>query len=489
MVSDQPISRFLKHSGIYAVGSALNRIGGFLLLPLYTHHLTTAQYGTLELFYAVAAVIGGVLSVGIAHATLRFYFDYDTEADRNSVVSTNLCAAFGIGLTGVTLFGTFGEPVVRLVLGTDPPRWALQIILTTLVLELSAQVCLAYLRAREKSIFFISIIFVQLVVQCVANIILLMRFDAGIAGVLAGNCLAVAVGWLVLVSYTLRHCGLRFELRKLLPVLRYSLPFLYTTIVGVVVANVDRLLVSKLLSLESLGIYALATRFGKLISDLIGEPFARAYGAFRYTVMGSPEAAKIQARVVRVLSCLLAFFSLGIVFFTGDVLRLMSAPQYWPAASLMPLLVIAASMQTLTYALQTGILYEKTTGDIFRISMWQNCIGVLASLSLMPRFGLFGAVTSAALCSTAGAILTNRASQKHFVVDYEVRRLFLLTALLVSCYAASIPLAWVPIGAAFTGKLLLLTLFAWLLFRSSVLDDIERNVVVTAFRSLKSRIA
>ena len=167
----------------------------------------------------------------------------------------------------------------------------------------------------------------------------------------------------------------------------------------------------------------------------------------------------------------------------------MSAPQYWPAASLMPLLVIAASMQTLTYALQTGILYKKTTGDIFRISMWQNSVGVLASLILMPRFGLFGAVVSAALCATVGAFLTNRASQKHFAVEYEYRRLGLLTALLVSCYVASVPLAWAPISFAFTAKLILLVLFSWLLVRSSVLDDTERSAITTALRSLKGHFS
>ena len=54
----------------------------------------------------------------------------------------------------------------------------------------------------------------------------------------------------------------------------------------------------------------------QLIADLVGEPFARSYGAFRFTVMNRPDAGAIQAQVVRLVSCLLAVISLGLIFFT-----------------------------------------------------------------------------------------------------------------------------------------------------------------------------
>ena len=71
--SSQEIGRFARHSAIYAIGNVLNRVGAFLLLPVYTNFLSTAEYGALELFYAVAIVISGVLSAGLSHATLRLF--------------------------------------------------------------------------------------------------------------------------------------------------------------------------------------------------------------------------------------------------------------------------------------------------------------------------------------------------------------------------------------------------------------------------------
>ncbi len=483
------LGSFFRHSGIYAVGNALNWLGAFLLLPLYTRHLTTAQYGTLETFYAISSVVSGILSVGIAHATLRFYFEYKDQGDRNALVSTNLIAAAMISLVGASLVAAFGNGAVQWVLGGVALPLALPIILATLVLELSSQVCLAYVRARELSVFFISVSFAKLVLQCIANTILLLKFDAGVEGVLAGNLLAVAFGWLLLAGYTLRSCGIHFQRDKLGPVLRYSLPFLYTTIVAVVAANIDRFMINKLLSLEALGVFALALKFSKLISGLIGEPFNRAYGAFRFTIMGRPDAAAVQARIVRCVAALLCFIGLGLLYFTGDVLHLMSNPQYWPAADLMPLLVLAAIAQLLNYPAQTGILFNKSTGELFKISLLQAVFAVAVGLVLLWKFGLQGACLAAFLSAVLGVVLTHRISQRYFPVTYEYRRLGVLSAISLGFYAASLPLTWAPWSFAVPIKFALLGLFIWVLLNSSAFDAEERTWLKQVWRGVWCKVS
>lgn len=474
MSSNQDLGRFFRHSAIYAVGNAMNRVGAFLLLPLYTRYLSTAQYGTLEIFYAVSSVVSGVLSVGIAHATLRFYFDYAEERDRNALVSTNLIASFVISLAGVLLVAAFGSHIVHWLLGDAAPVWALPIVLATLVLELSSQVALAYLRAREKSVLFISISFGKLVVQCVANALLLTRFEAGITGVLAGNLLAVSLGWLILAGYTLRHCGVHFKRDMLMPVLRYSLPFLYITIIATLSGNFDRFAINGLLSLEALGVFALALKFSKLISDLIGEPFNRAYGSFRFTIMNLPDAPAIQARVFRYVAAMLAIISLSLVYFTSDVLHLMATPQFWGVSKLMPLLVVAASLQMLIYLLQTGILYNKSTQDLVRITFARTLTTLVVTIPLVMWLGLQGACLVALIDAVLAAVLTHRVSQRYFFVRYEYRRLGLLSLLTLAFGAAALPFGQLPVGLFLAVKIALWLVFIAAVVKSRVLDAAER---------------
>ena len=63
----------------------------------------------------------------------------------------------------------------------------------------------------------------------------------------------------------------------------------------------------------------------------------------------------------------LALIGLGIVYFGRDALVLMADRKFWPAADLLPPLVLAAVLQVLTYPLQTGFLYHKATRHVFHV--------------------------------------------------------------------------------------------------------------------------
>ncbi len=460
------LSRFFKHSAIYAFGNALNRVGAFLLLPLYTRYLSVGDYGALEIFYSISAVVSSLLSVGIAHATLRFYFDHDREEDRKALVSTNLMASLVICGAGAALIGLVAQPLATHVLGRAPSSTGLMLVLMTLVLELSGQVGISYLRAKEMSVLFISVSFAKLVVQCTANALLLSHFNMGVDGVLAGNFLAVALGWLIVGGYTLRQCGLSFQSDKLFPVLKYSLPFLYISIIGAAAGNFDKFALNRMLSIEALGVYALATKFSKLISDLLGEPFNRAYGAFRFSVMKGPDAAELQANIMRYVSAALAFISLAIIYFTEDVLHWVATPEYAGAAALMPLLVMAASIQMLIYILQTGILVSKDTQKLVRVTLVRSLALPILGTPLIWFFGLQGACILQLCDAIIGAVMTHRISQAYFPVRYDMRRACVLVG--VGVLFAALQVAGLAGTLGVSSKLVLLCVFAGLLYRTQL---------------------
>lgn len=467
------LGRFFKHSTIYAFGNVLNRIAALLLLPVYTNYLTVTEYGALELFYVVAAVVTGFLSVGIAHATLRFYFEHDAETDRHSVVTTSLTVSLLITSIGVLLVGQWHEALARYVFGGPEYSRGILIILATLVLELSSQVSLAYLRAREYSMLFVGIMFFKLVIQLAANTYFVVFRNMGVEGVLAGNFLAVAFGWGCLTIFVLKKCGYRFEWSKAVPALKYSFPFLLSTITALVSTYTDRFLVNSLLSLQILGIYALALKFSELLESLIGEPFNRSYGAFRFSIMKEGNAAEIQARIVRYLLIGLCAVGLGIVYFANDLLRAMSDAAYWPAAGILPVLMVAGLLKVLNYPFQTGILYEKKTRHIFHIGLIAAVTSVTSNFLMIKWLGLVGACLAQVLTAAVVLVVTNHISQAYFRVRYDYRRLVMIAAVTGIFYLLSILLEGQQIFVAFFAKILLYVTFIVALFFSGALHATE----------------
>lgn len=484
--SSKEVGRFFKHSSIYAVGNVLNRVGAFLLLPIYTRLLSTGEYGALETLYMVSGIVSGILGVGISHATLRFYFEYKEPADRKAVVSTNLIASLAISVAGVLLVSlASGWLSTQLFQGIHIGA-AFNWMLATIVFELASQIGLAYIRAVERSMLFIVVSFIKLLVQVVANSLALMYFKAGVEGVMIGNFLTVAFGFVLLSGVAVKHCGLRFEWAKLMPVLRYSFPFLLTMLVSIVGGTSDRFLLQTFMSLEALGVYALALKFSKLISDLVGEPVNRAYGSFRFTIMERADAGLIQAHVFRYLAVLLTIAALAVVLFTSDVLRLMATPAYWPAARYLPVLVLAAVLQVLVYPLQTGIFYQKQSGQLFYIALAQTAVATLGGLVLIWVWGIWGACLTTLAVSIITVVMTNRISQRYFKVHYEhlkLLALFLLAAAVTAAgYAADQYLATL---ATIGVKLLLIILFMAGLVLTRVINSEE---ITAAKRMIERRL-
>ena len=468
------MGRLLKHSSIYMVGGMLNRIGVFLLLPVYTSYLTLAEYGTLELFYATSAVASGVLSVGLAHATLRFYFEYENEVDRNLVVSTNLVLGTAMGAAGALAIVLFREQLSQLVFGSSIAATGLAIMAATMVLEISTQICLGYIRAREASAVFLGVVLSRLVVQVAVNTYMVIGLGAGVLGVLVGNGVSVAFGLVIAGFYTVRRCGLGVDLAKAGPIMRYSLPFVGSTLVGLVAANVDRLFIRKLLSFEALGLFALALKFSKLPEQLIGEPFSQAYGSFRFSVMHQENAAPIQARVVRLLLAATLFAALGIQLFTIDLLRWMSAASFRGATAYLLPLLLAAVFRVITYPLQTGILVQRETRQLFRISLLESTLYIVSSLILIQSMGILGVCLAMALTALVTMVATDRVAQRYFPVRYEWDRIARIVLIFFGALVVGWPLVAVDSVAAMLAKAAVLVVFCVALVCSSAFDDVER---------------
>lgn len=473
MSTSKDLKRFFKHSTIYALGNIINRLGAFLLLPVYTNYLTVAEYGIIELFYAVSAVVFGFLSMGIAHATLRFYFEYDDLKEKHEVVSTNYVISFLVSIVGVAVVAYWYKDLSELIFSSPAYGSGVLLILGTIVFELSSQICLAYVRAVEKSLFFVYIAIAKLLIQVSINIYLVIYAEQGVIGVLTGNFMAVFIGWLILSIFTIKHCGLSVSFKKLIPILQYSFPFLIGTFSEVISTNVDKFGLNYLESIGAVGIYMLAVKFSMIIEQLIGEPFSRSYGSFRFSIMKQKNAAEIQSNIVRYLFYVAVFCALGMSLFIKEVLMVLSDESFWSAAIYVPVVVLASVIKIMNYPLQTGILYAKKTKYFFYIGLVAAVVSVVANLSLIPIYGIFGACLALILTDSIITFLMHIISQKYFYVKYEYRKIIIVFAIAVMIYGVSFILPQMNIFTIFMIKILLMFLFVWLLFFKNYLINTD----------------
>ena len=61
--------------GLFAISSFGTKIINFLLVPLYTSYLSTAEYGTVDMLTTIAQLLLPIFSLDIADSVIRFTLD------------------------------------------------------------------------------------------------------------------------------------------------------------------------------------------------------------------------------------------------------------------------------------------------------------------------------------------------------------------------------------------------------------------------------
>ena len=66
--------RRLATTGVaYTAASVASKVLAVLLLPLYTSHLSTADYGQAELLFSTVVAASIIIRLGLIEALLRFF--------------------------------------------------------------------------------------------------------------------------------------------------------------------------------------------------------------------------------------------------------------------------------------------------------------------------------------------------------------------------------------------------------------------------------
>jgi O-antigen/teichoic acid export membrane protein len=449
------ISRLLKNTQIYFIGNVLNRLGAFLLLPLYTHYLTPSEYGTLELVLVSVALVKVLMGMNMSHATLRFYFEYPTKEERDQLTSTMLLFVNLWCFILMILCIVFSGPFSVWIGGntTYAPLFVLGFIL--LFFEVTSEVPFACLRANEQSILFVATAGMSLFLRVFCNVYLVVSLQKGVEGVLIGNIVAAVILWGFLSILILKNVRLKYDREKMRALLKYSFPLVLATLPGLVIRNADRILLVRYTSLEVLGLYALAMRFRMILEGFVLEPFHLGFGPFRFSIMNQENAARTFATLLTWFTLLLSFVGLLIVLIAPETITLISTPSFYEAHKIVPLLMLATLLHGMHYVFQSGILITKKTKVIPLISTATAIANLAALYFLTPRFGAQGAALALVLTYCLDIALTYRSSQQVYPIPFELIRMGKIIFVTLLVFGASLLTSQLPFWRGLLIKLAL----------------------------------
>jgi O-antigen/teichoic acid export membrane protein len=449
----EEIKKLLKHGSVYSLGNILNKAVGFLLIPFYTHYLTTADYGTLELLDLSVALIGLLLNMWMNASLVRHYYEYEDSKNRNEVVSTALIATASVAAV-VSLFALlWAREISDLILKSPQYFRFIRVIACNLFFTCVNSVSFSYLRARQRSSAIVAMNTLCLVVGLFLNIYLLAVVKTGVIGILYSSLTANILVTTVLTVITIRQVGLHLDLIKFKVLAAFGLPLIVTSFSAFELNFADRFFLQHYSNVSTVGVYALGYKFGFMLSFLLIQPFMMIWGARMYEVAKRADAGPVFSKIAGYFTLLMCAVALAMSLVIKNVISLVAAPQFHDAYRVVPLVALSYVFYGLSYYFQSGMYISKKTHYLGLMGAICAAANVGFNFLLIPRFAAMGAACATALSFLLMAVLAYFFSQRAYHIPYALFKILVPLAAAVGayCLATLIDVASIPVSLMLKG--------------------------------------
>ncbi len=421
--------QFLKSVGVYAIGNIGSKLITFLMIPLYTFFVDTAEFGYYDLCLTAVLLLSCFASLQLRDGAFRFLIDSDTDKARTEVVSATIRLLSRSLLVFLVLSAimTFVYPIRCLWLSFG-------LLVSIALIEVFGQMARGvgdtktFVTSNIISAFAIGALSVVFVVWC----------GWGITGIFLANIFArfLAIGyieWRVgLLRKYFRPALKNAQLTK--DLLRYVIPLLPMVFFWWLTTSSDRFFIKHYFSLSDNGIYAVASRFGGIL-QIIGTIIFQAWQEMALRQYDSPDRDKFFSKMINLfivfMSMVLICFTFGlkIVYpyivgheFTGGIVYV------FPIA-------LSAVLFALSNVLEMGYQCSKETRRALPGIIVAAAVNIGLNFLLINTIGIYGVVTT--LVATYAVLFAYRLhdSKRYFKVRFSAKTL--LAALIA--IASAIP--------------------------------------------------
>ena len=259
--------KLLSNTAILGAGTFASKVLVFLLMPFYTAILSTSEFGTADIISQTANLLIPLASVGICDGLFRFALDTGEENgdERRSIFTVATLVVLGGGAVTLALV-----QFLRVFEVFD--GYILLVAAYVLCANLHS-VAANFLRAIGKTGLFAVQGIVNTALTVCFNLLFLVVFKMGTTGyvlsvVLSDLCVTVGLFW---VAGLYRYLSLAsFNKTTLRAMLKYSIPYIPTTIMWLVTSASDRYIVTAYRGAAENGLYAAAYKLPTLLILVCG---------------------------------------------------------------------------------------------------------------------------------------------------------------------------------------------------------------------------
>lgn len=434
-----------KQTAIYGVSSIVGRLLNYFLTPFYTNLFSTSQYGIVSNLYAYISFFNVILTYGMETAFFRFS---NTEKDTNKVFTTILTSIIATSSIFLVFCYLFNQSIANWMSYGDHPEYIKWFALISAADAITA-IGFAKLRQKNVAIRFVFIRMSNILFNIFLNLFFLLIcpflaakdihiFDSiynpniGIGYIFISNVISSLFTFVLLIP-DLFFTKFKFDIELLKPILRYAFPLLIVGLAGMVNETMDRIFLKWWTPVPEglpnaahyidgqIGVYGANYKLA-IFMTLFIQTFRYAAEPFFFSKKQDKDSKQIYADVMKyfIIFCLIIF--LGVTF-NLDWLKHFVGRRFRSGVTIVPILLLANLFLGVIFNLSFWYKLSNQTKYGTYITMYGAAITIFLNFILIPRFGYLGAAWATFLCYFGMAVISYFWGQKHYHIDYQMKRI------------------------------------------------------------------
>ncbi len=471
------LKRVAKHTVIYGVGGASAKFAAFLLIPVYTRHLTPADYGVLALTGVLSSVLHVVFGLGMYSALFKSYFETDVEGERRLVVTTGLVFLLSYSaVLSVVLIGA--SPIVSsLLLKSVARQYLIRLVVFTTFFDTCATIPFAVLRARERPVLYSAFALLKLLLGLGLAVYFVVVMQRGVAGILESMLITSSVTAVALLYGTVRRLSLRFSFAVLRRMISFGVPLMPSGLALWVLTLSDRYFLEHFSGLHDVGLYSLGYRFGMILNVVMVSPFIVAWSPLMLSVAKRKDCREIYSNVLTYFCMATLFVSLVVSVLAKDVIRLVATPPFYDAFKVVFLIAISYVLYGVFIIFTLGTTLTRNTKYVPLTTGGAAMVNIGLNLWFIPRYGMMGAAVATVFSYGLMTLAQYLVSQRLYEVSYQLNRVLKIVGTTIILYVLSVYVQTGHTAADVAIRVLLICLFWPVVYALRVFTQSEVNRV------------
>ena len=212
----------IKNSFIYSFGNISTKIAGFILLPIYTKHLSVATYGMLSILEITSQIMIAFFGMALYQAFFRWYWDKQYVDKQKSIFFTSSVFSTLAAALMVIIIFIFSKQISQLLFDKPDYSYLLNLMAITSAIEIILQMPITLIRLQEKPGLFTITNILRLTVSLSLTVYFVAYANREIDGIYEATLIAQLTGILFLSKYLWKNIVINWESKILKEMLVFS---------------------------------------------------------------------------------------------------------------------------------------------------------------------------------------------------------------------------------------------------------------------------